>query len=231
MGVVKIAILSMMVIYLQSSYANAQVSDRGVDVNFAGNVYEIELSAISISGEYSGRYLASGFKNNAGYISYYIVEVDKGNGKSRYWKLADEVSQFIERKGNLYAVSNGGKLLKLEGDEWKPDFTIKPRSYVVQSDPLIACSWGDDTLDPRHRLDPGCYSPDLGWKNDVFWSATIVEPKICHGQLKVLVSDHRKHALHWEILVMNPESGEEIGQIPTPEPRLGMDVCNYELEK
>lgn len=231
MNVIKAISLSIIFICSQCSYGKEIENRKGVEVNFAGNIYKTDLSAVSISGEYSGRYLASGFKNNAGYISYYIVEIDRESGKSHYWKLTDEVSQFIERKGSLYGVSNDGKLLKLEGDEWKPDFTIKPRSYVVQSDPLIACSWGDDTLDPRYRLDPGCYSPDLGWKNDAFWSATIVEPKICHGQLKVLVSYHRKQALHWEILVMSPESGEEIGHIPTSEPTLGMDVCNYELEK
>ncbi|WP_417362076.1 hypothetical protein [Gallaecimonas pentaromativorans] len=196
-----------------------------------GKEYRSGLTAIYSAFSFSDRFFVSGLIDKKGSDSYFIKEINPENGSSVSWPQENKVSQFYELENKLYAVRDEREILKLEDNQWILEKEIKPRSYVIQPKPLIACTWGQDTLDSRHRLDPVCYSPDLGWQKDVFWTSTAVEPQICHGQLKVLVSYHRQHALHWEILVMNPESGEEIGHIPASEPMLGMDVCNYELEK
>lgn len=156
----------------------------------------------------SNRFFVGGLIDKEGSDSYFIKEVNPESSASVSWPQENKISQFYELKNNFYAVRDERQIIKLEDNQRILEKEIKTRSHVIQPEPLIACIWGQDTLDSRHRLDPVCYSPDLGWQKDV-----------C------------KHALHWEILVMSPESGEEMGHIPTSEPTLGMDVCNYELEK
>ncbi|WP_148049771.1 hypothetical protein [Gallaecimonas pentaromativorans] len=222
--------LFMLIAASPCSAAEIHFGDYG-RVYINGKEYRSGLTAIYSVFSFSNRFFVSGLIDKEGSDSYFIKEINPENGTSVSLPQENKISQFYELKNNLYAVRDERQIIKLEDNQRILEKEIKPRSHVIQPEPLIACTWGQDTLDSRHRLDPVCYSPDLGWQKDVFWTTTAVEPKICHGQLKVLVSYHRKHALHWEILVMSPESGEEMGHIPTSEPTLGMDVCNYELEK
>ncbi|EKE68490.1 hypothetical protein [Gallaecimonas xiamenensis] len=196
---------------------------------FNNKKYHSELTTLYSAIHFSDRFFVSGFIDKKGNDSYFIKEINPENGTSVSWQQKNKIFQFYALANKLYAVRDERQIIKLEDNQWVLEKEIKPRSYVIQTEPLIACTWGQDTLDSRYRLDPVCYSPDLGWQKDVFWTTTAVEPKICHGQLRVLVSYHTKHALHWEVMVMDPEDGQEIIRVPFSGTKRGLDLCSITL--
>ncbi len=228
MNVIKIISSRTRVLLLMGIYFSASggAIANSVFISPLGEKVDSELDSISVSLNSENGWLLGGYKeeedgNNVPYIS--LVPID--GAKARYWPLTEGyASQLFEREGESYVLLSTGKTLKIESMEISlADFQFKPNSLLVTDEPeLIACTkigWAKLSSSTI----ASCYRVDGAWDIDVYWTRMDVPPKVCGGDLKVLVSSDRQRK--WEVLVLDQKTGKQLSSKKVDKPEVAASIC------
>jgi hypothetical protein len=191
-----------------------------------GERISTELDSIDTVFSSDNGWLLGGYKvekngNNLAFVSF----IPSNDTPAAYWPLDEGyASQFFKHNNELYVMSSAGKAMKINASGLSDtDFKVKPKSILIIDEPdLIACN-------PRGwaKLSAtnigSCYRLDGTWDIKLSWTDIGFPPKICNGDLSVLVTTNKNRQL--DIFVIDTETGALLSTRKIDKPNKGQSVC------
>ncbi|WP_149980104.1 hypothetical protein [Pseudoalteromonas rhizosphaerae] len=190
-----------------------------------GNEVSIELDSVSTVFDSDNGWLLGGYKiingSNASYVSF----IPYNKEPIKYWPLTrGYVSQFFKANNKFYVISSAGDALQIEDDGLtSTGFKVKPKSTVVAEKPyLIAChprGWAK-----LSSINTGsCYRLDGTWDIELSWTQINIPPKLCNGNLKVLITTNKDQ--NWDVITLDTETGKTLTSKKIAKPKHEMSLC------
>jgi hypothetical protein len=187
----------------------------------------MKLDAVSNSLKSEYGWILAGYERNIdGTDSARLSLVPVDGAQAIYMDIAEGfVRQFFEKDDEYYALLSNGETLKVDsGGFTETEFRFKPDSLLIAVDPeMIACT-KTGILSKANCLEPrGCYRVDGTWDTSAYWTRKDVPPQICDGELKVLTG--AAHLKKWEVISIDPQTGDIISTREVSTPEGGASVC------
>lgn len=183
----------------------------------ATKLQSVTAAMIADGGVYLGGYHIDSAKINHPQIVY----VPSTLTNERHWLRETSIQDFFLWNGRVNVLESSGKAFERREDDWKlSDLQFKPRSVVVGTETLIACSPGPLQMTSTER--GSCYSPTAGWSVELNWRR--VRPAMCEGHLVAI--EVRRGAI-WA-RKFRPVDGAELALSKLD--KLPNDACSAKFE-
>ena len=222
-GCSRILLLSMAIFLAINGSAIA----KSVFVSPIGEKISTELDSVNVSLKSKVAWILGGHKKaDNGEYEPYLGIIPINGTSTKYWPLGEaDPLQIFERKGHYYALLSTGNVLKVEhAGLSEADFKFKPNSLLLAIEPeMVACTSIGFLRKLSASKMANCYRVDGTWEIDVYWTRMDVPPKVCDGNLKVLISTDRRRK--WEVIVLDQKTGNILSSKKVDKPELGATIC------
>ena len=182
-----------------------------------------DLDSINTTFESNDGWFIGGYKIIDESNAAVVVFVPNDESAIKYWSLdTGYVSQFFKVNDSFYVLSSAGEALKIEKDRLvATSYKVKPKSTLIVEEPyLIAChprGWAK-----LSSVNTGsCYRLDGVWDIDLSWTHIGIPPKLCDGNLKVLITTNKS----WSVVSIDLETGETLQSRKVAKPKSDVSLC------